>query len=159
MRLSHAPRSYPKLVLKHHLVLDKHLLNSGGHISLDAVSLFRIHDSSSVQRGLLQESDDLNEACSLFLLAAPVTDTTSMQTEEGSATSRAGIPSTEDPEERAGPSMEVAEGSATLKPHVEPESVSCTPIQVQHFPIQFSPFVTRNRGSSSKRSHSKCFIF
>jgi hypothetical protein len=39
------------------------------------------------------------------------------------------------------------------------EAVSCTPVQSQHFPIQYSPFVTKSRGSSKRQSHCKCCIF
>jgi hypothetical protein len=77
-------------------------------------------------------------------------------TESSNATSKADIPAVEDTDtdEHAGPSNgEAAEGNATSKPHVQPETVSCIPVQSQCFPIQYSPFVTKNRGSSSRQSH------
>jgi hypothetical protein len=112
-------------------------------------------------RGLPQVSYDLRKV-SLFVLEAPVIESSNTHIVEGSATSKGGIPVVEDmdTEEHPGPSNgDVAEGNATLKQRVEPEAVSCTPVKTQSFPIQYSPFVTKERGSSSRRSHSKCFIF
>jgi hypothetical protein len=40
----------------------------------------------------------------------------------------------------------------------EAEAMPCTPVRMQAFPIQYSPFVTKGRGSSSRRSHCKCCI-
>jgi hypothetical protein len=109
----------------------------------------------------MQASDDLSEAFSLFfLLETHIVDSTNTETVEESATSRAGTSAIENAEEHAGVSDEkVAEGSATLKAHVEPESVSCTPVRNQRLQVQLSPFVNLTRGSSSRRSHSKWFIF
>jgi hypothetical protein len=99
---------------------------------------------------------------SLFVLEVPVIESSNMHIVKGSATSEADIPAVEDidTDKHAGPSSgEAAKGNATPKPQVEPEAVSRVLVQTQHFPIQYSPFVTKNRGSSSRQSHSKCFIF
>lgn len=59
-------------------------------------------------------------------------------------------------EERTGPTIrEVVERCDTPKAEAAP----CTPVQAQWYPINYSPFVTKGRGSSSKRSHCKCCIF
>ncbi|XP_021933124.1 disks large-associated protein 5 [Zootermopsis nevadensis] len=53
-------------------------------------------------------------------------------------------------EERTGPTIrEVVERCDTPKAEAAP----CTPVQAQWYPINYSPFVTKGRGSSSKRSH------
>jgi hypothetical protein len=99
---------------------------------------------------------------SLFVLEAPVIECSNTHVMKGSATSKAVIPAVEDidTEEHAGPSNgEAAERNATPKPHIQPEAVSCILAQTQCFPIQYSPFVTKSRGRSSRRSQSKCFIF
>jgi hypothetical protein len=99
---------------------------------------------------------------SLFVLETPVIESSNTHIVKGNATSEADIPAVEgiDTDEHAGPSNgEAAEGNGTPKPRVQPETVSCVLVQSQCFPIQYSPFVNKNRGSSSRRSHSKCFIF
>jgi hypothetical protein len=76
---------------------------------------------------------------------------------KGSDTSIEGIPAIEDAEEHAGLSdEEVAEGSTTQKPRIQPDSVSCKPVHNQWL---LSPFVNEIRGSSGKRSRSKWFMF
>jgi hypothetical protein len=98
----------------------------------------------------------------LFVLETPVIESSNTHIVKGSAPSKADIPAVEDidTDKHAGPSNgEAAEGNATPKPHVQPEAVSCVLVQTQCFPIQYSPFVTKNRGHSSRRSHSKFFIF
>jgi hypothetical protein len=62
-------------------------------------------------------------------------------------------------EEPVGPTnREVVEGSGTPEPHVEAEGKSYTPVQTECFPIHYSPFVTKGRGSSSRQSHCMYFI-
>ncbi|PNF28820.1 hypothetical protein B7P43_G04433 [Cryptotermes secundus] len=85
----------------------------------------------------------------------PVIESSNTHIVKGSAISKADIPAVEDidTDERAGPSTGgAAEGNATPKPHVQPEGVSHILVQTECFPIQYSPFVTKNRGSSSRRS-------
>lgn len=59
-------------------------------------------------------------------------------------------------EEHTGPTnREAVERNDTPKA----EAMSCTPVRTQCFPIEYSPFVNKGRGSSSRRSHCKCCIF
>lgn len=97
---------------------------------------------------------------SLFVLETPVIESSNTHIVKRSAISKADIPAVEDidTDERAGPSTGgAAEGNATPKPHVQTEGVSHILVQTECFPIEYSPFVTKNRGSSSRRSHSKCY--
>ena len=61
-------------------------------------------------------------------------------------------------EESAGPcDRNIVEEPHTPESHVN-ETVS-TPVRMECFPFQYSPYVTMQRGSSGRRSRCKCCIF
>ena len=62
-------------------------------------------------------------------------------------------------EDSAGPcDRDIVEEPHTSESQVKSEVVS-TPVRMEWFPCQYSPFVTMHRGSSGRRSRSKCYIF
>ena len=49
------------------------------------------------------------------------------------------------------------------EPHTSESPAKCealsTPVRMECFPFQYSPYVTMQRGSSGRRSRCKCYIF
>lgn len=62
-------------------------------------------------------------------------------------------------EDSVGPcDRNIVEEPHTSESHVKCEAVS-TPVRMECFPFQYSPYVTMQRGSSGRRSRCKCYIF
>lgn len=62
-------------------------------------------------------------------------------------------------EDSVGPcDRNIVEEPHTSESHVVCEAVS-TPVRMECFPFQYSPYVTMQRGSSGRRSRCKCYIF
>jgi hypothetical protein len=61
-------------------------------------------------------------------------------------------------EESAGPcDRNIVEEPRTSESHVS--ATVSTPVRMECFPFQYSPFVTMQRGSSGRRSRCKFYIF
>jgi len=62
-------------------------------------------------------------------------------------------------EDSAGP----CDRNIVQEPHTSELPVKCeavsTPVRMECFPFQYSPYVTMQRGSSGRRSRCKCYIF
>jgi len=52
----------------------------------------------------------------------------------------------------------IVEEPHTSESHVNHETFS-TPVRMECFPFQYSPYVTMQRGSSGRRSRCKCYIY
>ena len=62
-------------------------------------------------------------------------------------------------EDSGGPcDRNIVEEPHTSESHVKCDAVS-TPVRMECFPFQYSPYVTMQHGSSGRRSRCKCYIF